>query len=205
MQTTGPQAVDLRRDSTISNKSDELREGGESKSEEKNSKKEESNHPSEDSDSSEHKCFNKVKEEGIVFGIRQLTLRDRVLVNTTPPEQQTEPMASNLAGPSRWTRIGTDSITLKAAYPDPFYGRNLKAKIFLQQVDNKIADATGASERQRIRYMISLLRGPAAEWAATYMDNNGYTTFKRYRDLRRKFLERFTDPNLSETALAQLL
>ena len=53
--------------------------------------------------------------------------------------------------------------------------------------------------------MISFLRGPAAEWAATYMDNEGYTTFKRYGDLRKKFLERFTDPNPSGTALAQLL
>ena len=94
---------------------------------------------------------------------------------------------------------------LKAAHPDPFYGENLKAKIFLQQVDNKIADAARASEGRQIRYMISLLRGSAAEWAATYMDKEGYTTFKRYGDLRRKFLKRFTDPNPSGTALAQLL
>ena len=95
---------------------------------------------------------------------------------------------------------------LKVAHLDPFYGRNLKAKIFLQQVHNKIADAAGASERQRIRYMISFLRGSAAEWAAIYMvDNEGYTTFTKYGDLRRKFLERFTDPNPLGTALAQLL
>ena len=37
------------------------------------------------------------------------------------------------------------------------------------------------------------------------MDNKGYITFKRYGDLRRKFLEKFTDPNLSGTALARLL
>ena len=114
-------------------------------------------------------------------------------------------MASNLAGPSGWARTGTDSITLKAAHPDQFNGGNLKAKIFLQQVDNKIADAAGAFEGQRIRYMISLLRGSAAEWAATYMDDKRYTTFTKYGDLRRKFLERFTDPNLSGTALARLL
>ena len=100
---------------------------------------------------------------------------------------------------------GTDSITLKAAHLDPFYGRNLKAKIFFQQVDNKIADAARASERRQIRYMIFLLRGPAAEWAATYMNNKGYITFKRYGNLRRKFFKRFTDPNPSGTALAQLL
>ena len=94
---------------------------------------------------------------------------------------------------------------LKATHPDPFYGENLKAKIFLQQVDNKIANAAKASERQRIRYMISLLRGPAAEWAATYMDNKRYKTFKRYGNLRKIFFERFTDLNLSGIALAQLL
>ena len=37
------------------------------------------------------------------------------------------------------------------------------------------------------------------------MDNKEYTTFTKYGDLRRKFLERFTDPNPSGTALAQLL
>ena len=37
------------------------------------------------------------------------------------------------------------------------------------------------------------------------MDNKRYTTFKRYGDLRRKFLKRFTDPNPSKTALVQLL
>ena len=94
---------------------------------------------------------------------------------------------------------------LKTAHPNPFYGGNLKAKIFLQQVDNKIADAAGASEKQQIRYMISLLKEPAAEWAATYMDDKRYTTFKRYGDLRRKFLERFINSNASRTALVQLL
>ena len=113
-------------------------------------------------------------------------------------------MASNLAGPSRWAGTGTDSITLKAARPDPFYGGNLKAKIFLQQVDNKITDAAGASEGRRIRYMISLLRGSAAEWAATYINNKGYTTFTKYGDLRRNFLKG-SDPNSSGTALTQLL
>ena len=146
VQTTGPQAVDSGRNNTTSDESDEPREGGESESEEEDSKKEESNNPSGDSEPSEHTRLNKVEEERIASGIRQLTLQDRILVNTTPPKQQTEPMASNLAGPSEWAGTGTDSITLKAAHPDPFYGGNLKAKIFLQQVDNKIANAAGASE-----------------------------------------------------------
>ena len=205
VQTTGPQAVDSGRNSTTSDKSDKPREGGENKSKGEDSKKEESNNLSGDSEPFEHARLNKVEEEVVVSGLQQLTLQDRVLVNTTPPEQRTEPMASNLAGPSGWTGTGTDSITLKAAHPDSFYGGNLKAKIFLQQVDNKIANAAGASEGQRIRYMISLLRGLAAEWAAIYMDDKRYTTFKRYGNLRRKFLEKFTDPNPSGTALARLL
>ena len=205
MQTTGLRAVDSGHDSTISDKSDEPRGRGESKSEEEDSKEEESDNPSGDSKPSEHARLNKVEEERVASRIQQLTLQDRILVNTTPPEQQTEPMASNFAGLSGWAGTRTDSITLKAAHPDPFYGGNLKAKIFLQQVNNKIADAAGASEGQRIRYMISLLRESAAEWVATYMDNKGYTTFTKYGNLRRKFLERFTDPNPSGTILEQLL
>ena len=204
-KTTGPRAVDSECNGRTSDESDKPRGRGESKSKEEDSKKEESNDPSGDSKPSEHARLNEVKEEGVASGIWQLTLQDRILVNTTPPEQQTEPMASNLAGPSGWAGTRTDSITLKAAHPDPFYGGNLKAKIFLQQVDNKIADAAGASEGQRIRYMISLLRKSAAEWAAMYMDNKRYTTFTKNGDLRRKFLERFTDSNPSGTALARLL
>ena len=205
MQTTGSQAVDSGRNSTTFDESDKPRGGGESKSKKEDSKEEKSDNPSGDSEPSEYARLNEVEKKGVASGIRQLTLQDRVLVNTTPLEQQTEPMASNLARPSRWTGTGTDSITLKAAHLDPFYGRNLKAKIFLQQVDNKIANAARASEEQRIRYMISLLRKPAAEWAATYMDNKRYTTFKRYGDLKRKFLKMFTDPNPSGTVLARLL
>ena len=205
VRTTGPRAVDSGRDSTTSDESNKLRGGGKSKCKKENSKKKKFDNPSGDSEPSEHARLNKVKEEGVASGIRQLTLQDRILVNTTPPEQQTKPMASNLAGPSGWAGTGTDSITLKAAHPDPFYGGNLKAKIFLQQVDNKIANAARASEGRWIRYMISLLRGSAAEWAATYMDNKEYTTFTKYGDLRRKFLKRFTDPNPSGTALARLL
>ena len=151
MQTTGPQVVDSGRDSTTSDESNRPRGGGESKSEEEDSKAEETDNPSGDSEPSEHPRFNEVKKKGVLSGIWQLTLQDRILVNTTPPIQQTEPMASKLAGPSRWAGTGTDSITLKAAHPDSFYEGNLKAKIFLQQVDNKIADAAGASERQQIR------------------------------------------------------
>ena len=146
VQTTGPRAVDSERNSTTSDESDKPRGGGESKSEEEDSKEEESNDPSGDSEPSKHARFNEVKKEGVASGIWQLTLQDKILINTTPPEQRTEPMASNFAEPSRLAETGMDSIKLKAAHSDPFYRRNLKAKIFLQQVDNKIADAARAFE-----------------------------------------------------------
>ena len=87
VQKTGPQAVDSRCNSTTSDEFDKPRGGGESKSEEEDSKKTESNNPSEDSEPSEYARLNKVKEEGVASGIWQLTLQNRVLVNTTPPEQ----------------------------------------------------------------------------------------------------------------------
>ena len=100
VQTTGPQAVDSGRDSRTSDKSDKPKGGGESKSEKENSKEEKSYSLSGDSEPSKHARLNKVKEEGVASGIRQLALQDRILVNITPLEQQTKPMASNLAGPS---------------------------------------------------------------------------------------------------------
>jgi hypothetical protein len=69
------------------------------------------------------------------------------------------------------------NITLKAVYPDPFLGGAIRARIFIQQVDNKIVDAAGASNRRKIRYTISLLRGQVAEWTIIYTDGEGYTTF----------------------------
>ena len=121
IQTTGPRAVDSEGDTT-SEESDDPRRGGESKSEEEDNE-EESDDPSDNSEPSEHARLNKVKEEEIASGIQQLTLRDRILVDTTPPYHQSEPMASIQAGPSAWA--GTDSITLKAA---PILWRKLKGK-----------------------------------------------------------------------------
>ena len=74
-------------------------------------------------------------------------------------------------------------MILKAAHLDPFYKRNLKAKILLQQVDNMIVDVVEASKEQRIWYMISRLGELAVEWVATYMDNERYTIFKRFENL----------------------
>ena len=81
----------------------------------------------------------------------------------------------------------------------------MKAKIFILQVDNKIADAAGATEGRKTRYAMSLLRGPAAEWAANYMTNLGDITFQTYFEFKTKFLQRFTDPNPSGTAVERLM
>ena len=57
----------------------------------------------------------------------------------------------------------TEASMLKAAHSESFSSGSVKAKIFILQVDNKIADAVRASEDRKIRYEISLLRRPAAE------------------------------------------
>ena len=38
-------------------------------------------------------------------------------------------------------------------------------------------NAAGASEGRKIRYKMSLLRGPAVKWAANYVMNTGEDTF----------------------------
>jgi Ty3 transposon capsid-like protein len=111
-------------------------------------------------------------------------------------------MASVAGQPSAYTEA---NITLKAAHPDPFSGGAMRARIFIQQVDNKIVDAAGASDGRKVRYATSLLRGQAAEWAITHTDGEGYTTFQRYEDFRKEFMERFTEPNLTGTAMEKLL
>ena len=48
-------------------------------------------------------------------------------------------------------------IILKIIYSDSFSSKSLKAKMFIIQVNNKITDAAGATEGQKIRYAMSLL------------------------------------------------
>jgi hypothetical protein len=83
-------------------------------------------------------------------------------------------MASVAGQPSAYTGA---NITLKAVHPDPFLGGAIRARIFIQQVDNKIVDAAGASNGRKVRYATSLLRGQAAEWAIIHTDGEGYTIF----------------------------
>ena len=75
---------------------------------------------------------------------------------------------------------GTETSVLKAAHSEPFSGRSVKAKIFILQVDNKIADAAEASEGRKIRYEMSLLRESAVEWAVNYIINTEEDTFQIY-------------------------
>jgi hypothetical protein len=69
-------------------------------------------------------------------------------------------MASVAGQPSVYA--GTN-IILKAVHLNPFLGGAIRARIFIQQVDNKIVDAAEASNRRKVRYTIFLLRGQAAE------------------------------------------
>jgi hypothetical protein len=69
-------------------------------------------------------------------------------------------MVSVAGQPSAYAEV---NITLKAVHPDPFLEGTMKARIFIQQVDNKIVDAAGASNRRKVRYAIFLLRRQVAE------------------------------------------
>ena len=57
----------------------------------------------------------------------------------------------------------TETNILKAAHSESFSGKSVKAKIFILQIDNKIADAAGVIKERKIRYKISLLKESVAE------------------------------------------
>ena len=57
----------------------------------------------------------------------------------------------------------TETNMLKTVHSEPFSNKSVKVKIFILQIDNKIADAAEASEERKIRYEISLLKESAAE------------------------------------------
>ena len=54
--------------------------------------------------------------------------------------------------------INTNAITLKTVHPNPFKEETTKTRIFILQVDNKIADAARTSKERKIRYVMLLLR-----------------------------------------------
>ena len=112
-------------------------------------------------------------------------------------------MTGNVAG--NVVQYGTRVITLKTAHSDPFSRGTVKTKVFIQQVDNKIEDVTGASDGRMIRYATSLLRETTTEWSTTNTDESGRITFRTYEEFRTTFLERFTDLNSSGTAVKRLL
>jgi hypothetical protein len=64
-------------------------------------------------------------------------------------------MASVAGQPSAYAEA---NITLKAVHLDPFLEGAIRARIFIQQVDNKIVDAAGTSNKRKVRYAIFLLR-----------------------------------------------
>lgn len=97
------------------------------------------------------------------------------------------------------------AVVLKAAHPDPFSSGSMKMKIFIQQMDNKIADAALATDQRKIRYATSLFRGPAAEWTMTKTNDKGVYMFLSYAGFRREFLERFSEPNPVGTAMKKML
>ena len=57
----------------------------------------------------------------------------------------------------------TEANVLKVAHSEPFSDESMKVRIFVLQMDNKIADAAEALKERKIRYKMSLLRGAATE------------------------------------------
>ena len=98
-----------------------------------------------------------------------------------------------------------ETSMLKAVHLESFSSRLIKAKIFILQVNNKITDAAEASKKRKIRYEMSLLRGPTAEWAANYVINTEEDIFQTYANFKAQFLRRFMNSNSSETAVERLM
>jgi hypothetical protein len=123
----------------------------------------------------------KVEKEDLAREIQQATILDTrqnygVVIEPKRRDNLTtvQPMASIAGQPSAYTEA---NITLKAVHPDLFLEGAMRARIFIQQVDNKIVDVVGASNRRKVRYTTFLLREQVAEWAITYIDGEGYTIF----------------------------
>ena len=57
----------------------------------------------------------------------------------------------------------TEASMLKTIYLKSFSGKLMRAKNFILQVDNKIADAAEVSKRRKIRYKMSLLKDSVTE------------------------------------------
>lgn len=103
------------------------------------------------------------------------------------------------------TEIIGEWIVLKAVYLDPFSDRIQKTKIFIQQIDNKIADVAGIFNRRKIEYTTFLLRGIVAEWTSIHTNEDENIIFGSYKKFRKSFLERFMDSNPAETTIERLL
>ena len=57
----------------------------------------------------------------------------------------------------------TETNMLKAAHSEPFSDELIKIRIFILQINNKIADTAEISEERKIRYRMLLLRELTAE------------------------------------------
>ena len=94
---------------------------------------------------------------------------------------------------------------LKVIYLDSFSSESLKAKMFIIQMNNKIADAVEATEGQKIRYAMLLLHDSVLKWAATFMNNEEEIIFDIYAQFKLRFLRRFMDSNLIESTIKKLM
>ena len=77
---------------------------------------------------------------------------------------------------------------LKAVHLKSFSSKSIKMKIFILQVDNKIADTAEVTEEKKIKYRMSLLKSSAVKWAANYVMNTEEDTFQTYINFKVQFL-----------------
>ena len=119
-------------------------------------------------------------------------------------DQNSEHYSSN-RGESMASITGAVTTVLKAVHPDPFNSESLRAKMFIIQMNNKIADAAEAMNEQKIQYAMLLLRDPALKWTATFINNNREITFGSYLLFKQKFLRRFTDLNSVDSIIEKLM
>jgi hypothetical protein len=127
----------------------------------------ESESSSKDTNALLHGRLTEAEEEDLTRRIQQATILDtrqdhRVVTEPKRRDNLTtvQSMASVAGQSSAYT--GTN-ITLKAVHSNSFLEGAMRARIFIQQVDNKIVDAAETSNKRKVRYTTSLLRGQAAE------------------------------------------
>ena len=66
-------------------------------------------------------------------------------------------LLTNMVSATEGFAYETEASMLKTAHFKSFSGKLMRVRIFILQIDNKIADVAEASEKRKIQYEMSLL------------------------------------------------